>query len=91
MDAYSFGMLCQWLLFYNKETNRDRNFTRDFKDSQMELSNYASELLKAIPDLENREKENMQKVFRSTLALDSAKRTANFNELLELLSPQRSV
>ena len=91
MDAYSFGMLCLWLLFYNKNTNRDRNFKEDFKHSQKELSSQASELLRTTADLENWEKDNMQKVFRSTLAQDPAERTVNFNELLELLSPHRSV
>ena len=91
MDAYSFGMLCLWLLFYNKGANRDRNFEKDLEDSQKELSNHASELIRATADLENREKDNMHKVFRSTLAQDPAERTANFNELLQLLSPHRSV
>ena len=91
MDAYSFGMLCLWLLFYNKEANRDRNFEKDLEDSQKELSNHASELIRATVDLENREKDNMHKVFRSTLAQDPAERTENFNELLQLLSPHRSV
>ena len=91
MDAYSFGLLCLWLLFYNKGANGDRNFKKDLKDSQKRLLGYAFELLRASADLENWEKDNMQKVFTSTLAQDPAERTANFNELLELLSPYRSV
>ena len=91
MDAYSFGILCLWLLFYNKGANRDLNFKKDLKDSQKELSGHAFELLRASADLENWEKDNMKKVFRSTLAQDPAERTANFDELLELLSPHRLV
>jgi hypothetical protein len=91
MDAYSFGMLCLWLLFYNKGANRHRNFENDLEHSQKELSNYASELLEGTPDLKNRQKDKVQKIFRATIAQDPVERTANFNELLEILSPSRSV
>ena len=91
MDAYSFGMLCLWLLFYNRVANRDSNFNKDVEDSQKELSDYACGLLRASADLENWEKDNVQKIFSSTLVQDPAERTANFNELLEFLSPHRSV
>lgn len=91
MDAYSFGLLCLWLLFYNKGADRDRKFEKDLEDSQKEPLHHASELLRATKDLENWEKDNMQNLFRSTLAQDPAERTANFDELLELLSTHRSV
>lgn len=70
MDAYSFGMLCLWALFYNKEANRDRNFKKDLEDSHQKVSDFASQLLRASLDLGNRERQDMQKVFRSTLAQD---------------------
>jgi len=89
MNAYSFGMLCLWLLFYNKETNRDRNFEKNLEDSQKKVSDYASELLTVSSDLDSREKDDMQKVFRSTIVKDSAERTANFDKLLQLLSSYR--
>ena len=91
MDAYSFGMLCLWLLFYNKRANGNRNFKKDLEDSQKRVSDYASELLRASSDLDSREKDDMQKVFSSTLTQDPIERTASFNELLKLLSPYRSV
>ena len=91
MDAYSFGMLCLWLLFYNRGANRDSNFNKDVEGSQKELSDYAYRLLRASADLENWEKDNAQNIFNSTLVQDPAERTANFNEFLELLSPYRSV
>lgn len=90
MDVYSFGILCLWVLFYNNRANRDRNFKKDLEDTDKELTNYASELLEATLDLENRERHDLQRVFRSTLARDPAQRAANLNELLELLSPNRS-
>lgn len=91
MDAYSFGMVCLWLLFYNEGASRDRNFKKDLKESHKELSCYASGLLRASADLENWEKDNMRHVFGLTLAHNPAERTENFNELLELISPHRSV
>ena len=90
MDAYSFGLLCLWLLFY-KGANQKRNFKTDLEDSRRELSHHAFNLLRATTDLEDLEKSNMQEIFRSTLVQDPAERTANFNEFLELLSLQRSV
>lgn len=91
MDAYSFGMVCLWLLFYNEGASQDHNFKKDIKELQKELSCYASGLLRASVDLENWEKDNVRHVFRLTLALNPAERTENFNELLELISPHRSV
>lgn len=89
-DAYSFGLLGLWLLCYNKVAVREPNFKRDVEDQQQELSHHASELLEAT-DLEAWGKQNMQRVFRSTLAQDPVERTADFTDLLELLSPYRSV
>ncbi len=91
MDAYSFGMLCLWLLFYNKGTNRNRNLKKDLEDSRKKVLDYASELLRASSDLVSREKDDLQKVFRSTILEDPAERTADFDVLLHLLSPYRSV
>ena len=91
MDAYSFGMLCLWLLFYNKAASRDQNFKKDLEDPQKELSRHASDLLEATADLESWEKHNMQKLFRSTLTHDPFERTADFTGLLEFLSPYRLV
>ena len=91
MDAYSFGMLCLWLLFYNRAANRDRNFERSWKDPQKKLLHHTSEMLEATADLETWEKQHMQRAFTLTLAQDPDKRTASFTDLLELLSPQRSV
>ena len=90
MDAYSFGMLSLWLLFYNKSWNRSRDFKKEREDLPTNLSDYASELLRATPDLEDQERVDLQKVFRSTLAQDPTERTANFDEILEFLSPSRS-
>ena len=91
MDAYSYGMLCLWLLFYNKSWNRDRDFRKDLEYLPTNLSYHASEWLRATPDLGNQERVDLQKVFTSTLAQDPTERTANFDELLELVSPSRSV
>ena len=90
MDGYSFGVLCLWLLFYNKA---DREFEpkKDVGNSPTCLSIYAFELLRSAADLDTRGRNRIQKVLRSTLAQNPVERTADFNELLELLSPYSSV
>ena len=94
MDAYSFGTLCLWLLFYNTKAYQDRNFKTDLLDlqfSEKEVLNYASGLLEATADPDNWEKDKLQQVFKSTLGRDPVGRTSDFNKLLELLSLRRLV
>ena len=91
MDVYSFGMLCSWLLFYNQTTNRDRNFKKDLEDSTMDPLHHVSELLQAIPELAFWERDNLQELFKLTLAQNPAKRSASFDDLLQLLIPYRLV
>lgn len=90
MDAYSFDMLCLWLFFYNRSENQDRNFKRDLEDPQKEPLSRAYELLGAETELGDRRRNDIQNVFRLTLAQDSAERTAEFTEILQLLSSNRS-
>ncbi len=90
MDAYSFGMLCLWFFFYNRSEDQDRNFKRDLEDPQKEPLSWAYELLDAETELGDRRRNDIQNVFRLTLAQDPAERTAEFTEILQLLSSNRS-
>ncbi len=90
MDAYSFGMLCLWLFFYNKSEDGDHNFRRDREDPRKDPLGQAYEFLEAETALDDRRKKKIQNVFRLTLAEDPTERTAEFTELLELLSSNRS-
>jgi len=89
MDAYSFGMLCLWLLFYNRSPDQDRNFREDFEESQKEPLSPACELLGTEIELQDQRKDDLRKLFTSTLARDLAERTADFTGLLQLLSSNR--
>lgn len=90
MDSYSFGMLCLWLFFYNKSGDRDRNFKNDFEDTQKKPLSWAYELLGVEMGLGDRRKKDVKDIFRLTLAQDPAERTAEFTEILQLLSSNRS-
>lgn len=90
MDAYSFGMLCLWLFFYSKSEDRDRNFRRDLENPQKKPLSLAYELVAAETGLEDRRRNDIQNTFRLTLAEDPAERAAEFTEILELLSSNRS-
>ena len=85
MDAYAFGMLCLWLLFYNR-LDQDRKFEKDMKGSQTSVLNHASDLIRALAVSENQNMDDIQELFRLTLAQDPAERASNFDTFLQLLS-----
>ncbi len=89
MDAYSFGMLCLWLLFYNRSPDQDRNFREDFEELEKEPLSPACELLGTEIELQDQRKDDLRKLFTSTLARDLAERTADFTGLLQFLSSNR--
>lgn len=89
MDICSFGMLCLWLLFYNKSSITDRDFRKDLKDlenSRTGVLDHASGLIEAATYLRDRDRENIQTVLHLTLDQDPAERASNFGEVLQLLS-----
>ena len=89
MDAYSFGMLCLWLLCYNTESKTDHSFRQDFKESSEKGIGSIFELLEDAEGLEDEDRHSVQKLFSITLARDPDQRLSNFNELLPFLSSNR--
>lgn len=85
MDTYSFGMLCLWLLFYNG-LGQDRKFRKDLKESQKPVLNHASDLIRGTEDSEYQDMDNIQDLFRLTLAQDPAERASDFSTFIQLLS-----
>ena len=85
MDAYSFGMLCLWLLFYNR-LGQDCNFEKDITGSQISVLNHASALIRATAVSENQNMDDIQEIFRLTLAQDPIDRASSFDTFLQLLS-----
>ena len=89
MDAYSFGMLCLWLLFYNNISNTDREFERDMEDTTTKVLDHALGLIGTIASPEFQQRDNIQSLLSLTLAHDPTERTSDFSEILQLLSPHR--
>ena len=89
MDAYSFGMLCLWLFFYNSFPNVNCHYQKIMEESSLGMLNHALELTNSIECHKIQQRANMQKLFRLTLAQDPTERTSDFSEILQLLSPNR--
>ncbi len=89
MDAYSFGMLCLWLLFYNNVSSADRDFEKDMEDTSTEVLDHALGLIGTIASVEFEQWNNIQRLLSLTLAHAPTERTSDFSEILQLLSPIR--
>ena len=89
MDAYSFGMLCLWLLFYNNISSADCEFEKDIEDASTEVLNHALGLIGTIAYPELQQKDNIQRLLSLTLAQDPTERISDFSDILQLLSPSR--
>ena len=100
LDIYSFGMLCLWVLFFDRSLvgeplSTDVKSTRswpfhDFKllDNMKRedvLGDFAVDLVTSVEVLHANQKENLARFFRSALARDPAERTMSFEELVSLL------
>ena len=89
MDAYSFGMLCLWLLFYKNDSRPDREFEEVLKDENTQVLEHALGLVNTVAGIDVKKKNNIQKVLRSTLVQEPTERNSDFGEILQLLSPNR--
>jgi hypothetical protein len=88
MDAFSFGTLCLWLLFYNTPGDSKHRFYTDLK-SGISRPVLASQYVKTTAGLEDQMRSNLYPLFERTLCSDPIDRTADFTQLLDLLAPQR--
>ena len=86
MDAYSFGMLCMWLLFYNIHGNDSSGFYEDTKSAQATLVLARKLTIEAVGS-EAQQIQKLTRLFDSTLAIDPTDRSADFGALLRLLVP----
>jgi serine/threonine protein kinase len=83
MDAYSFGMLVMWLLFYNQDL--DRNFENDLDAKQDVLIDAITKTL-SEPGLDEKQRKDLACFFNATLVSDTARRCSDFKHLLFLLA-----
>ena len=89
MDAYSFGMLCLWLLFYKNNSRPDRELEEVLEDANTQVLDHALGLVDTVAWINVKQKNNIQKLLRSTLVQEPTERTSDFCEILQLLSPNR--
>jgi serine/threonine protein kinase len=87
MDAYSFGLLCAWLLFNDTFPSTQQNF-----DGESHPNNT---MLAVVGDLNSSSgisaimKRQLYDLFDKTLVHDSLQRCSEFWQMMRLLSPKR--
>jgi serine/threonine protein kinase len=86
MDAYSFGMLCLWLLLFDFPGPLDLNTLRRRETDMIVLAN---ELAERKADLNVLQRQNLSKIFSLTLSDKPDKRTLNFDKILACLTTKR--
>ena len=99
MDVYSFGLLCLWLLYFDKEPLMDtaanvkhgnqwpleRFKTLNSMKHEDTLSDFACIRVESAQGLSANESRDLQQFFRSTIVFDSQKRASDLRELIVLL------
>lgn len=88
MDAYSFGLVCAWILFYNTADNKGQSFYDKFEEEGIEPMPIPIDSLLAKASLSQQAKDRLQKLFNLTLAKDSASRGFDFEYFFSLLMPE---
>ena len=64
MDTYSFGMLCLWLLFYNR-LGQNRIFKKDLEESQISVLSHAFDLIRNTADPEYQDMNDVRDLFQT--------------------------
>lgn len=88
MDAYSFGMLCFWLLFDRTTIGHHGNIEEDPEISK-DTVEYTRGLTEETLHLSDQVNYSLHSLFKLSVSKDTAQRTADFGTFLELLSSFR--
>ena len=91
MDAYSFGMLCMWLLCYNTKFKSDSSFRKDVEESCEKGMSLICQLLDHSEGLADEDRHGIHKLLSITLNQDPDERVSDFNKLIPCLSSHRLV
>jgi hypothetical protein len=86
MDAYSFGALCAWILFYIAEDCMERSFESDLEGQQGLLTAAVAYVLQS--GFAQQRKRDLRLLFYCTLPLEPAVRSISFRRILSLLEPE---
>jgi len=90
MDAYSFGMLCLWLLYFSSEqdsgdyANSQHSFFRALQRQGPALT-LATRLIEEETRLEGDASNSLAELFRLTLDHNPLRRISDFSKFLDLL------
>ena len=89
MDAYSFGLLCLWLLFYAGKKEMVEFYEElSLEEDKVEIARRKVE--EAGDDrLDRKVKGRLRRLFERALAREKEDREGDFGELLGLLAPHR--
>ena len=90
MDAYSFGMLCLWLLFFSTqgEGNDEGKNGGSFRNALQRRGpalGLASVLVASETRFDKEGRENLRELFRLTLERDPLQRSSDFAKFASLL------
>ncbi|KAI4243533.1 MAG: hypothetical protein LQ352_007004 [Teloschistes flavicans] len=99
MDVYSFGLLCLWVLFFDKQslsepvTNETGGNQRPLDDFEQldcmkhdnALTDFACSQVDSTQSLSAGEKADLVRFFRSAIVFDPQERATNFKEFIVLL------
>lgn len=84
MDAYSFGMLCVWLLF-----DVSLDYLETTSEPYKDKAAFAIDLVNSQIFLQAQQRENLRVLFSLTLRNDPNNRNQDFNLILDCLTMRR--
>jgi hypothetical protein len=86
VDAYSFGLLCLWLLFYTGQEGDEFSFWSSLHSGYQALT-LARQLLSKNSKFDGRQKQNLSELFELTLTRSPFDRSSDFGKFWNLLTP----
>lgn len=90
MDAYSFGLLCLWLLFYaGKKAMAEFKEELSLEEDKLEIARRKVEEASGDDGLDREVKGRLRRLFERALAREKEDREGDFGELLGLMAPHR--
>jgi serine/threonine protein kinase len=94
MDVFSLGLLCLWLLFYNRSETGVDDTTADFlahRRSRTNLVDIALRNVQASKEMDEETRKNLTSFFEQSLQHNTALRVVDCQTLLGLIAPYRCV
>ena len=87
MDAFSFGAMCMWLLFYHDQDNANRSFYEDI-ETERPICAFAQKSVAQMASATDLQKGKLHELFGLTLR-DEAERDSSFESFIHRLTPYK--